>query len=71
MEDAYAATLCRAIVTMSRELRFAVVAEGVETAEQAAFLRDAGCDTLQGFFYSRAVPPPEFRQFLLSGAPLR
>ncbi|BCT93749.1 hypothetical protein LYSHEL_27760 [Lysobacter helvus] len=71
MEDAYAATLCRAIITMSRELRFAVVAEGVETAEQAAFLRDAGCDTLQGFFYSRAVAPPDFRQFLLAGAPLR
>jgi diguanylate cyclase (GGDEF)-like protein/PAS domain S-box-containing protein len=70
MEDAYAATLCRAIITMSRELRLAVVAEGVETAAQAAFLRDAGCDTLQGFFFSRAVPPADFRALLVRDAPL-
>jgi EAL domain-containing protein (putative c-di-GMP-specific phosphodiesterase class I) len=36
-----------------------VTAEGVETADQEAFLRSAGCNVLQGFLFSRAVPPEE------------
>lgn len=42
-----------AIVSLSRALNLTVVAEGVETAEQADMLRDAGCDQLQGYYFAR------------------
>jgi PAS domain S-box-containing protein/diguanylate cyclase (GGDEF)-like protein len=54
--DPFASTLCRAIVKLSRELGLSVVAEGVETAEQAKFLHDAGCQVVQGYLFSRPLP---------------
>ena len=41
-----------------------MIAEGVETVEQADFLREHGCDELQGFLFSRAVPASDFVRFL-------
>ena len=52
--------IARAIVTMAQQLRQEIVAEGVETAEQMAFLRDLGCDQLQGYLFSPAVTAMEF-----------
>jgi len=52
------------IVAMGHTLGFKVLAEGVETPEQLAFLRKAGCDTYQGFFKSRPVPAEEFAELL-------
>jgi EAL domain-containing protein (putative c-di-GMP-specific phosphodiesterase class I) len=66
--DSYAATLCRAIIAMSQQLHFTVVAEGVETPAQAQLLRDAGCQLLQGFLYSKAVPAEDFGQMLARNA---
>jgi diguanylate cyclase (GGDEF)-like protein/PAS domain S-box-containing protein len=66
--DSYAATLCRAIIAMSQQLHFTVVAEGVETPAQARLLRDAGCQLLQGFLFSKAVPADEFGQLLARSA---
>ncbi len=37
-----------------------MVAEGVETAEQCEMLRQAGCSLVQGYYFSRPVPPAEF-----------
>ena len=51
--------IARAIVTMAQQLRQEIVAEGVETAEQMQFLRSIGCDQMQGFLFSPAVPPDE------------
>lgn len=48
--------IAQAIITMGKSLGLTLVAEGVETAGQLRFLRDRGCDEIQGFFYSRAVP---------------
>jgi len=45
-----------AIIDMARGLRLRVVAEGVETAAELAFLRDAGCDEVQGFLLGRPAP---------------
>lgn len=47
-------------IRMTRELGLDLVAEGVETKEQAVFLRDCGCDTAQGFYYARPMPLDDF-----------
>jgi diguanylate cyclase (GGDEF)-like protein/PAS domain S-box-containing protein len=48
------------IIAMARSLNMKVVAEGVETEEQAAFLRNNGCYAAQGFYYSKAIPAEKF-----------
>lgn len=47
-------------ISMSRDIGLDVIAEGVETIEQARFLSDCGCDSAQGFYYSKPLPVPEF-----------
>jgi len=59
--------IARAIVTMAQQLRQEIVAEGVETAEQMAFLRELGCDQLQGYLFSQPVPAAEFAAMLREG----
>lgn len=49
-----------AILAMAKQLQLRVVAEGVETPEQLAFLRANGCDLIQGYLYSRPVPADQF-----------
>ncbi len=63
-EGSQDAAITRAIITMSRSLGLKVVAEGVETEEQLAFLREQACDEAQGYLISRPIPEPEFRQML-------
>jgi len=53
-----------AIVAMAHSLGMQVVAEGVETAEQLAFLRSLGCDMLQGFYFSASLPLEQFEEYL-------
>jgi diguanylate cyclase (GGDEF)-like protein/PAS domain S-box-containing protein len=62
--DADDATICRTIASMARNLNLAVTAEGVETAEQLALLRDWGCDAWQGYLFSRPVPAAQFARFV-------
>lgn len=57
--EEHAATVTLAILEMSRSLRMSTVAEGVENAEQAAWLEEHDCDKGQGFLWSRAVPLEE------------
>lgn len=51
-------------VGMLKELKVRIVAEGVETQEQKAYLEAIGCDYLQGWYYSKAVPEDEFMQLI-------
>ena len=51
--------ITQAIVAMAHSLGLRVVAEGVETNEQLAFLRDHGCDEVQGYYLSVPLPEPE------------
>ncbi|MGZ5008434.1 MAG: putative bifunctional diguanylate cyclase/phosphodiesterase [Methylobacter sp.] len=48
-------TIVSAIVNLAKSLRLKVIAEGVETEEQLAYLRNCGCDTVQGFYFSPPV----------------
>jgi EAL domain-containing protein (putative c-di-GMP-specific phosphodiesterase class I) len=52
------------IIEMGHELEMEVTAEGVETEEQFRMLREKGCDGVQGFFFSRALPPSEMLRWL-------
>ncbi len=61
------AEIARAIIGLSRGLNLDVVAEGCEVIEHVQFLRDHGCHTIQGFFYSRPVPADAFEQMLRDG----
>jgi diguanylate cyclase (GGDEF)-like protein/PAS domain S-box-containing protein len=53
-----------AIIAMGKSLKILVVAEGVEALEQLQFLRNRGCDEIQGFFFSRPIPAADFSQLL-------
>jgi len=60
--DPNAASIAQSIVMLAHNLNLQVVAEGVETSEQADFLRSAGCNLVQGFFFGRPVPAAEFER---------
>ncbi len=62
------AAIVTAIVTLARALGVQVVAEGVETAEQARILRECGCRVIQGFLMSRPVAAADFRRSLQAAA---
>ncbi|MDD2916129.1 MAG: EAL domain-containing protein [Gallionella sp.] len=63
------AEIARAIIGMSRGLNLEIVAEGAEEIEQVDFLREHGCDLVQGFYYSKALPAEEFAAMLRDGLP--
>jgi len=61
------AAIVRAIVAVAHELMLEVTAEGVETAEQAEFLKTHGCTEAQGYYFARPVPAAEMRALLERG----
>jgi diguanylate cyclase (GGDEF)-like protein/PAS domain S-box-containing protein len=61
------ATIVQTIIGMSHSLGMEVIAEGVETVEQRAFLNQAGCTAYQGYLFSPPVPLEQFENLLLNG----
>ena len=57
-----AATILHCVVNLGRALGLKVVCEGIETAEQARFLRAAGCDMMQGYHLARPMTVAEFER---------
>ena len=60
--------IAEAIIAMGKTLSLTIVAEGVETAEQQAFLSDRCCDEMQGYYFSTPVRPEEFAALLAGHA---
>ena len=56
--------ITEAIIAMGKTLSLTIVAEGVETSEQKAFLREHACDEMQGYYFSTPIPPDDFAQLL-------
>lgn len=57
-------SIVHSIIGMAHEIDIKTVAEGVETEEQVSFLRQSGCDYIQGYYYSKPLPEEEFVEFL-------
>ena len=60
--------LAHAIIAMGKSLSLTVVAQGVETKEQADFLRAHACDELQGFYFNKPLPADQFAQLMRAQA---
>jgi diguanylate cyclase (GGDEF)-like protein len=61
--------IVKAVIALAHILGLQVVAEGVETQEQATYLRSEGCEFLQGFHFSRPVPPQQLERLFQSKSP--
>ncbi|ASU39157.1 GGDEF domain-containing protein [Herbaspirillum sp. meg3] len=66
-DDTNDCAIASAIISIAKQLRHKVIAEGVESMEQFEFLREAGCDELQGYLFSRPVPAADFHLMLTEG----
>jgi len=64
VEDPNGAAITRAIIGLAHGLNLEAVAEGVETADQLAFLRDNGCDEIQGYYFSPPVWPEQLEDMM-------
>jgi diguanylate cyclase (GGDEF)-like protein/PAS domain S-box-containing protein len=60
------AAICSAVIALGRSMRMCVIAEGVETPEQAQLLRDLGCDEMQGYWLGRPMPGDEFAAWFVN-----
>jgi EAL domain-containing protein (putative c-di-GMP-specific phosphodiesterase class I) len=64
MRGADGGILAQAIISLGHNLRLKVIAEGVETAAQLRFLREHDCDEVQGYYFSKPLPPAEYARML-------
>jgi diguanylate cyclase (GGDEF)-like protein/PAS domain S-box-containing protein len=59
-DDPRSRAIARAVVGLGRALNLEIVGEGIESSETLGYLRSVGCDQVQGYFFSRPLPPTEF-----------
>ena len=65
LNDEDDASIAKTIIALGRALNLKVIAEGVETSEHEKFLIEQGCDEVQGYRYSKPIPPEDFERFLV------
>ena len=63
--DADDAAIASAIIALAHSMKLNVIAEGVETEQQLAFLRREECDHVQGYYFSRPLPAAELAELLV------
>ena len=56
--------LVKLVLDIAKYLEVPVVAEGVETEEELKMLKEAGCDIIQGYYFSKPIPPSEMEKFV-------
>ena len=56
--------LIKELLSLSKQMNMKVIAEGVESKDQADFLKENGCDAIQGYYYSKPLPQNEFEEYL-------
>ncbi len=61
------AAICSATIGLAHNLGLDVVAEGVETVAQYEYLKELGCDTIQGYYFSKPLPAKEAESYILAG----
>ncbi len=64
-QDRENAAITETIISLARVFHLKTIAEGTDKKEQADFLRDAGCDEAQGYYFSRPLPAGEFERFMI------
>ncbi len=64
-ESESAGKIMKSVVRMAKSLKMTVIAEGVETEAQRDFLRSIGCDRIQGYYYSKPMDAPSFRELVV------
>ena len=69
-KDANDAAIARAVIQLGHSLNLKVIAEGVETTEHLARLRDYGCDEIQGYLFSKPLPAADLEKLLRTGKAL-
>jgi diguanylate cyclase (GGDEF)-like protein len=67
--DAGNAAIVSSIIALAHNLKLAVIAEGVETAEQLDYLKRHGCDEMQGYYFSKPLDAADFEKLLLEHVP--
>jgi EAL domain-containing protein (putative c-di-GMP-specific phosphodiesterase class I) len=65
-DDEDKAELVKAIISIAKALKLGLVAEGVETDEQASYLYKHGCKVAQGYLFSKPIPRRDFEDFMLA-----
>ncbi|MCZ6803591.1 MAG: EAL domain-containing protein [Proteobacteria bacterium] len=60
------AIIVKAVIALAHNLGFPVIAEGVEELEQLEYLKEQGCDIVQGYFYTHPLPADEFYQWYVN-----
>jgi FOG: EAL domain len=63
-KDEKSMKLVELVLDIAKFLQVPVIAEGVETEEQLMLLKERGCDIIQGYYFSKPVPPEDFTQFI-------